>query len=123
VIATDAPLMPHQLRRLARRAGLGLARTGSTAGHGSGEIFLAFSTGLRVPRGSDAPLLDVRYVNDEHLDPLFAAAVEATEAAVLDALFSADTVVGRSGTVVPGLPVEAVIPLLEQAGRIAGVPG
>jgi D-aminopeptidase len=121
VLATDAPLLPHQLRRLARRAGLGLARTGSTAGHGSGEIFLAFSTGLRIPRAAEAPLLDVRYVNDEHLDPFFAAAVEATEAAVVDALFSADTVIGRAGTEVPGLPVEATLALLEAAGRLSRV--
>jgi len=119
VIATDAPLLPHQLRRLAVRAGLGLARTGSIAHHGSGEIFLAFSTGLRIPRGSGVPLHHVGYVDDEFLDPLFGAVVEATEEAAVDALFTADTVVGRAGHGVPGLPVERTLDLLRAAGRLA----
>lgn len=117
VVATDAPLLPHQLRRLARRAGLGLARTGSTAGHGSGEIFLAFSTGIRVPRGAREPLATTTHLHDEYLDRLFAAAVEATEEAVVDSLFVSDTVVGRSGHIVPGLPVERTLELLRAAGR------
>jgi D-aminopeptidase len=119
VVATDAPLLGPALERLARRAGLGLARTGSTAGHGSGEIFLAFSTGTRIPRGSGSPLRAVELVDDEYLDPFFAAVVEATEEAVLDALFRADTVVGRDGHVVPGLPVDRTLGLLRGAGRLA----
>ncbi len=114
VVATDAPLGSHQLERLARRAGLGLARTGSVAGHGSGEIFVAFSTGLRVPRDGP-PLRTQTTVNDEHLLPLFAAVVEATEEAVLDSLFVADTVVGRDGNAVPGLPVARVLDLVAEA--------
>ena len=114
VVATDAPLGAHQLERLARRAGLGLARTGSVAGHGSGEIFVAFSTGLRVPRGGP-PLRTQATVNDEYLFPLFAAAVEATEEAVLDSLFVADTVAGRDGNAAPGLPVARVLELVATA--------
>ena len=114
VVATDAPLGSHQLERLARRAGLGLARTGSVAGHRSGEIFVAFSTGLRVPRDGP-PLRTQTTVNDEHLWPLFAAVVEATEEAVLDSLFVADTVVGRDGNAVPGLPVARVLDLVAEA--------
>jgi D-aminopeptidase len=114
VVATDAPLGSHQLERLARRAGLGLARTGSVAGHGSGEIFVAFSTGLRVPRDGP-PLRTQTTVNDEHLWPLFAAVVEATEEAVLDSLFVADTVVGRDGNAAPGLPVARVLDLVAEA--------
>jgi D-aminopeptidase len=117
VVATDAPLGSHQLERLARRAGLGLARTGSVADHGSGEIFVAFSTGLRVPRDGP-PLRTQTTVNDEHLGPLFAAVVEATEEAVLDSLFVADTVVGRDGNAAPGLPVARVLQLVaEGIGR------
>jgi D-aminopeptidase len=115
VVATDAPLGSHQLERLARRAGLGLGRAGSVAGHGSGEIFVAFSTGLRIPRGGP-PYRTQTTVNDEHLWPLFAAVVEATEEAVLDSLFVADTVVGRDGNAAPGLPVGRV---LEMVGRTA----
>jgi D-aminopeptidase len=105
VVATDAPLAPAQLSRLARRAGLGLARVGSVAHHGSGEIFLAFSTTARVPRGAAVgPVLA-----DAALDPLFAAVVEATEAAVLNALWTAETVTGREGRVAAALPHDAVL--------------
>src|SRR6185436_5156370 len=86
VVATEAPLRAEQLQRVARRAGLGLARTGSVAHHGSGEIFIAFSTGR-----------DARAPADGELDPLFAATVDATEEAVLNALWSAERVVGREG--------------------------
>jgi D-aminopeptidase len=120
IVATDAPLLGPALERLARRAGLGLGRTGSTAGHGSGEIFLAFSTGARIPRGSHVPLRQVALIDDEYLDPFFGAVVEATEEAVLDALFRADTVAGRDGHVARGLPVERTLGLLRAAGRLDG---
>ena len=107
VVATDAPLLPAALERLARRAGLGLARTGSSAGHGSGDIFLAFSTGLRIPRATGQPLRTFEVVDDEYLDPFFDAVVEATESAVVDSLFRAETVEGRDGNVVGALPVDA----------------
>ena len=118
VIATDAPLLPHQLERLARRAGLGLARTGSTAGHGSGEIFIAFSTGYRIARGPADALVTTTHLHDEFLDRLFMAAVEATEEAVIDSLFVADTIAGNDGHVVPGLPVDRTLGLLAAAGRL-----
>jgi D-aminopeptidase len=118
IVATDAPLLGPALERLARRAGLGLARTGSTAGHGSGEIFLAFSTGTRIPRGSHDWRRQVELIDDEYLDPFFAAVVEATEEAILDSLFRADTVAGRDGHVIQGLPVERTLGLLRAAGRL-----
>ncbi|MDP9483499.1 MAG: P1 family peptidase [Chloroflexota bacterium] len=118
VLATDAPLLPQQLARLARRAGLGLARTGSTAGHGSGEIFIAISTGYRVPRDPVGILMTTTHLHDAFLDRFFMAAVEATEEAVIDSLFVADTVAGRDGNVVPGLPVERTLELLRAAGRL-----
>ncbi|MGZ8527688.1 MAG: P1 family peptidase [Candidatus Limnocylindrales bacterium] len=119
VLATDAPLLPGQLERLARRAGLGLARTGSTAGHGSGEIFLAFSTGYRIPRSPVDALTTTTHLHDDFLDRFFMAAVEAAEEAVVDSLFVADTVAGRDGHVVPGLPVGRTLDLLRAAGRLA----
>jgi D-aminopeptidase len=118
VVATDAPLLGPALERLARRAGLGLARTGSIAGHGSGDIFLAFSTGVRIPRGGSGALWSAELVDDEFIDPFFGAVVDATEAAVLDSMFRADTVEGRDGHVVPGLPIERTLELLAAAGRL-----
>lgn len=115
VIVTDAPLDHAACVRLARRAGLGLARTGSTAHHGSGEIFLALATGLRAPRGR-APASPP--VTGADLDPYFDAAVEATEEAVLNSLLAAPTVTGRDGNTSPGLPAGQVRDLLAAAGRI-----
>ena len=119
VVATDAPLQAPQLERLARRAGLGLARTGSVAHHGSGEIFVAFSTATSE-RGSEASPIRVDRVTvpDTHLDPLFAAVVEATEEAVLNALWAAVDTDGRSGRIVRALPHEPVLELLRTHDRL-----
>jgi D-aminopeptidase len=106
VVATDAPLSPASLERVARRAGLGLARTGSVAHHGSGEIFLAFSM-------SSAEGLEGRA-----LDPLFTATVDATEEAVLNAIWAAPDVVGREGRLVRGLPHDEVLELLRARGAL-----
>jgi D-aminopeptidase len=105
VVATDAPLAPQQLERLARRAGLGLARAGSVAHHGSGEIFVAFATS------------DERSFPDKGLDPLFQAAVDATEEAVLCSLWAAVDTTGREGRVVRALPREKVLDLYRGRGR------
>ncbi len=121
VIATDAPLDGRQLQRLARRAGLGMARTGGIAGNGSGDIFLAFSTAGRVAH-SAGPLVERTILTDAYIDPLFAAAAEAAEEAVLDSLVAADTVQGRDGHVIHGLPLRRVVELLQAAGRPAHLP-
>jgi D-aminopeptidase len=117
VVVTDGPLDASACARLARRAGLGLARTGSTASHGSGEIFLALATGLRAPRGSHPPP-EVMPLTGRELDPFFAAAVEATEEAVVTSLLAAPTVTGRDGNTSTGLPGSRVRELLVEAGRI-----
>jgi len=114
VALTDAPVDSAGCNRLARRAGLGLARTGSTAHHASGEIFVAAATGLRAPRGSVAR---VAPLVGRDLDDLFAAVVEATEESVLNSLFQARTVTGRSGNTSPALPVDAVAAILRAHGR------
>lgn len=116
VIATDAPLLPHQLNRLARRAPLGLGRVGSCATHGSGEIVLSFSTGNTIARDSQRPVTAYRMLSDEKLNPLFEATVEAVEEAVLNAMFMAETMVGRNGNTVYGLPVERVLKIVRQFG-------
>ncbi len=111
VIATNAPMLPAQCERVARRAGLGLARTGSVATHGSGEIFVAFSTTCRFARGGRGPVShDV--LSDRDLDSYFAAAVEATEEAVLDSLFRATTTTGRLGRVAEALPIDELVALM-----------
>jgi D-aminopeptidase len=118
VLITDAPLDSAACTRLARRAGLGLARTGSTAHHGSGEIFLALATGARAPRGSRPPP-GVTPVAGPALDPFFDAAVEATEEAVLTSLLAAVTVTGRDGNTSVRLPAARVRELLIESGRMA----
>jgi D-aminopeptidase len=95
VIATDAPLDGRQLGRLAKRATLGLARTGSTARHGSGDFILTFSTANMIPHYPAEPTYTMAHLADTYINPLFAATVEATEEAILNALTMATTVVGR----------------------------
>ena len=120
VVATDAPLHPLGLQRLARRAGLGLARTGSTAHNGSGEIFLAFSTGIRIPRQLTETEIQIRLVpeSSQALNLLFDATVEATEEAVLNALFRATTVSGIDGHILYELPIERTRNILHTYGRV-----
>ena len=118
VVATDAPLQPAQLERLARRAGLGLARTGSVAHHGSGEIFVAFSTAAGERDDSPPTRMSRPSVPDGHLDALFAAVVEATEEAVFNALWAATDTTGREGRIVRALPHHPVLELLREHGRL-----
>ncbi|WP_349742078.1 P1 family peptidase [Roseateles cavernae] len=97
LLATDAPLDARQLRRLALRAGAGLARTGSVFGHGSGDIALAFSTAYTLPQDPLRPMPAVALLHDARLDELFQAAADSTEQAILHALFRAEAVTGRAG--------------------------
>lgn len=117
VLATDAPLDHHKLSRLAARAGLGLARTGATARHGSGDIFLAFSTADRVPHRPEDRTYRLTVVSDNHLDPLFEAAIEAVEEAILNALAKASTTEGRKGNVAHALPLDRLVRVMEKYGR------
>jgi D-aminopeptidase len=126
VIATDAPMLPHQVRRLAVRAGLGLARTGSTAHNGSGELMIAFSTANRIPLETRDGTLEVRALLDGSasdrpaaFSDLFLATIEAVEEAVVNALFTATTTVGRDGNVLHALPIDRTLEILERYGRPA----
>lgn len=116
VIATDAPLLPQQLRRLALRATHGVARVGGLSGTSSGDMFVAFST-VR-PDKLDEVVLQTRYIDSFALNPLLAAAAFGTEEAIVNALFAGRTMRGINGTVVEGLPVESVLSLLRAAGRL-----
>jgi D-aminopeptidase len=122
VIATDAPMLPHQLRRVAQRAGLGLARTGSTARNGSGELMIAFSTANRIPL-RPGPTLRVEGLLDGPaegepgaINAVFQATIEAVEEAVANALFRATTTRGVRGNVLHALPIERTLEILERHG-------
>lgn len=116
VIATDAPLLPHQLKRIARRASLGLARTGSVSGTGSGDIFLAFSTGNAQVDAAPGPNT-VRTVSNDRISPLFTATVEATEEAIVNAMVGAKTMTGVDGHTVVALPHEELQRVLKKYHR------
>jgi D-aminopeptidase len=103
VLATDAPLLPEQLSRLARRAVLGAARTGAPAGTGSGDFFVAFSVGWRIPRGVERIPVELIADRSPTMGSLYRAAAEATEEAIYSALLAATPLTGRSGQVVPTL--------------------
>ncbi len=118
IVATDAPLLPHQCERLAQRAALGIGRVGGAGETASGDLMLAFASGNR---GLEAPVWqaasrvieEVRMIADHHLDPLFYAAIEATEEAVVNALLAATTMVGRDGVTAHALPVDRLLALLD----------
>ena len=116
VIATDAPLLPHQLERIARRASLGLARTGATSGNSSGDIFIAFSTANAKSAGVP-DVATVQMLSNERISALFSATVQATEEAIVNALVAAETMTGANGRVVERLPHEGLQPLLKKYGR------
>ena len=118
VIATDAPLIPTQLKRIARRASLGLGRDGSYSGDGSGDIFVAFSTantGMASPKG----IHDLKMLPNDSLDPIFLATVRATEEAVVNAMVAADTMTGINNHTVIALPHDKLREVLKKYNRLA----
>ena len=117
VVATAAPLLPHQLKRLARRISMGLARTGSVSGNGSGDIFLAFSTAnpdAAKPEGT----AKIEMLPNDRMNPLFEATVQATEEAIVNALVAAEPMTGRDGHHVSSLPHEELRRVLRKYGRL-----
>ncbi len=122
IVATDAPLLPHQCARLAQRVGMGVARMGSFASHGSGDLFLAFATGnrgLSWRAGEDDPrsVVDLHMVVDEGINPLLEATVEATEEAIVNALLAAETMVGRDGITAHALDHDRLAEVMHAHGR------
>jgi D-aminopeptidase len=118
VIATDAPLIPPQLKRVARRASLGLGRDGSYSGDGSGDIFVAFSTanpGAATPNG----IRDLKMLSNDDLDPLFLATVQATEEAIVNAMVAAETMTGADNHTVIALPHDRLREVLRKYNRLA----
>jgi L-aminopeptidase/D-esterase-like protein len=116
VVATDAPLMPHQLERIARRASLGLARTGATSGNSSGDIFIALSTANAKAAGA-TDVASVQMLSNDRISALFSATVQATEEAIVNALVAAETMTGANSRVVEALPHETLKTLLKKYGR------
>jgi len=117
VVATNAPLLPHQLKRIARRVSLGIGRTGSIAGNGSGDIFIAFSTAN--PAASDiGHVVDLKMVPNDSMDPLFAATVQATEEAIDNAMVAATDMTGINGHHVRALPHDELRAVLAKYNRL-----
>ncbi|HXB94030.1 MAG TPA: P1 family peptidase, partial [Puia sp.] len=120
VVATDAPLDSRNLGRLAKRAFMGLAKTGGTASNGSGDYVVAFSTNdsVRIANRSVQPVTLRADLSNDAVSPLFMAAIEATEEAIVNSLLAAVTVKGRDGHVAEALPLDKVIPILKQYNRL-----
>jgi L-aminopeptidase/D-esterase-like protein len=119
IIATDAPLLPHQLKRLARRASLGMARTGSLGGNGSGDIFLAFSTANpNAALGDEQGVASIRALSNNFIDPLLMASVYATEEAIINSMIAAEDMIGHKGVKAKALPHEKLQEILQQYNRI-----
>jgi D-aminopeptidase len=117
IVATDAPFLPHQLKRLARRVTLGLARTGTIGGNGSGDIFLAFSTANMGPRDYNNAIITGSWLSNSVIDLFFRAVVEATEEAVIDAMITGETMTGRNGNTSLALPHQRLLDIMAQHGR------
>ena len=117
VIATDAPLLSHQLKRLARRVSLGLGRNGSISGNGSGDIFIAFSTANSHSEGGKEPV-SIKMLPNDALDPIFAATVQATEESIINAMIAAETMTGIENHKVTALPHDKLREVLRKYNRL-----
>lgn len=124
IVATDAPLLPHQCRRLAQRASLGVAMMGAAGENDSGDLFLAFATGNRglfVDETDEHPPLTRSFtaLHDDHLDALFYGVIEATEEAVLNAMVAAETMTGRDGITAHAIPHDLLVQVMDRYGRLS----
>ena len=117
VVATDAPLLPHQLKRIARRASLGMARTGGISGNGSGDIFIAFST-ANAGAAATRPTTEITMLSNSQISGLFRATVEATEEAIINAMIAAETMVGRDGRRSEAIPHDRLREILGAYNRL-----
>ena len=118
VVATDAPLLPHQLKRIATRVSLGIGRQGGFGGNSSGDIFIAFSTANARAWFNDRPVTDVKMLPNDRISPLFQATAQATEAAITNALLAADTMTGANDLRIYALPVDRLLTAMKKYGRL-----
>jgi L-aminopeptidase/D-esterase-like protein len=116
VVATDAPLLPHQLGRIARRVPMGIGKMGGIGEDGSGDLFLAFSTQPTLPT-EPGSVATVSTLDNEHMNPLFEATVQATQEAILNAMLAADTMTGADGIRIFALPHDRLIEAMKKYGR------
>jgi L-aminopeptidase/D-esterase-like protein len=118
VVATDAPLLPHQLKRIATRVSLGIGRQGGFGGNSSGDIFIAFSTANARAWFNDQPVTDVKMLPNDRISPLFQATAQATEAAITNALLAAETMTGANDLRVYAMPVDRMLSIMKKYGRL-----
>lgn len=118
IVATDAPLDARNLKRLAKRAIMGMARTGGIASNGSGDYVIAFSTAYRIPHETTQPAAAVTLLHNDYVSPLFLATIEATEEAIINSLFMAETTTGTQGHTIQALPRDKVMELMKKYGRV-----
>ena len=118
VVATDAPLLPHQLKRIATRVSLGVGREGGFGGNSSGDIFIAFSTANPRAWFTDQPVTDVKMLPNDRISPLFQATAQATEAAITNALLGAETTTGANDLRVYAMPVDRMLSAMKKYGRL-----
>src|SRR5947209_5396555 len=117
VVATDAPLLPHQLKRIATRVSLGVGRQGGFGGNSSGDIFVAFSTANARAWFNDQPVTDVKMLPNDRISPLFQATAQATEAAITNALLAAETTTGANDLRIYAMPVDRMLAAMKKYGR------
>ena len=117
VVATDAPLLPHQLKRVVKRAALGIAKNGGIGGNSSGDIFIAFST-ANPGAGRETNLATVKMLANDRINPVFAATVQATEEAIINAMIAAETMTGINGNTVYAIPHERLKEVLRKYNRL-----
>jgi L-aminopeptidase/D-esterase-like protein len=115
---TDAPFLAPQLKRIAQRVGLGVARSGAIGRNNSGDMFVALSTGNPGTLAATDGLREARFLHDAHIDPFFEAAVQAADEAVINSIFAADTMTGRDGNTAEGLPIDDVLQVLKDHNRL-----
>jgi len=119
IIGTDAPLLPHQLKRLAKRATIGMARTGSMGGNGSGDIFLAFSTANpNAAYADEKGISNIQTLSNDHIDPLLSASALATEESIINSMVAAESMTGHKGLGIKALPHEKVQEILREYNRL-----
>jgi D-aminopeptidase len=118
VAATDAPFLPYQLQKIAKRVALGLAQTGSYSHTESGDLIIAFSTGNKIFRNDPRPFSSIRAIDDFAISSIYQATAEATQEAILNALTSAQTITGRNGNTAYGIPLDQVQEIMKKHGRL-----
>ena len=118
VVATDAPLLPHQLKRIVTRVSLGIGRQGGFGGNSSGDIFIAFSTANARAWFNDQPVTDVKMLPNDRISPLFQATAQATEAAITNALLAAETTTGANDLRIYAMPVDRMLAAMKKYGRL-----